>query len=322
MALALGGVYLIWGSTYLAIRVAIETIPPFLMAGSRFLMAGVMLLVWARARGAPRPSLRVWKASAVSGVLMFLVANGAVSWSEQFVPSGLVALLAATVPLWIVLLDWASGRGAPPGFAVSIGILWGFVGVALLVTGAEIGAAGLEDLQGGLFVLFGTVCWAIGSLVARYGPSSESASVGIGLQMLMGGAALIVLAGVTGEFSRFDPSAVSAGSVLAVLYLVVFGSLIGFSSYVWLLRNTQPALASTYAYVNPAVALFLGWALGGEPLSPRTGLAAVVILTAVLIITTRNTRGRRRQPEHEPTGSGNQGSAAGPSGGSGEAGPV
>lgn len=289
--MALAGIYFIWGSTYLGIRIAIETLPPFLMAGFRFVVAGGGLLIWARARGAARPTAYLWKTAAVSGVLMLLGGNGAVVWAEQFIPSGMVALLVATVPLWIVLQDWIWGRGGSPGVGLSFGILWGLGGVALLVTGSEIGRAGPQDLLAGLFVLGGAMCWSAGSLVARYGARPESAALGNGMQMVTGGGALLLAGLLRGEAGAFDPSAISASSVLAFFYLVVFGSLIGFSSYIWLLRNTTPAVASTYAYANPAVALLLGWALAEEPLSARTGLAAFVILTAVVMITTQRTRG-------------------------------
>ncbi|MFH1765371.1 MAG: EamA family transporter, partial [Gemmatimonadota bacterium] len=247
--------------------------------------------LWARARGADWPKAILWKASAISGILMFLGGNGAVVWAEQFVPSGLVALLVATVPIWIVLQDWASGRGGPPGVGVAFGILWGFAGVALLVTGSEIGMAGPQDLIGGLLVLVGAGCWSAGSLIARYGARPASSALGNGMQMVAGGGALLVVGFLRGEPAAFDPAGVPLASVLAFFYLVVFGSLVGFSSYIWLLRNTTPAVASTYAYVNPGVALLLGWALANEPISPRTGVAAFVILSAVLIITTQRTRG-------------------------------
>jgi len=289
--LALGGVYFIWGSTYLGIRLAIETLPPFLMAGVRFLVAGGVLLLWARVRGARGLTARLWFTTGISGLLMFLGGNGAVTWAEQFVPSGLVALLVATVPIWIVIQDWMSGRGPAPGFGLTFGILLGFAGVALLVTGSEIGTAEPEDLLGGLVVLGGAMCWSAGSLVARYGARPASAALGNGMQMVVGGGALFLVALAAGEVGAFEPTQVSRTSVLAFFYLVVFGSLIAFSSYIWLLRNTTPGVASTYAYVNPAVALVLGWALADEPLSPRTGLAAFVILSSVVIITTQRTRG-------------------------------
>jgi drug/metabolite transporter (DMT)-like permease len=295
VGLALASLYLIWGSTYLAIRIAIDTLPPFLMAGVRFLMAGGILVGWARSRGADRPGAGLWKTATVSGILMFLVGNGSVVWAEQFVPSGLVALIVATVPLWIVLQDWGFGRGGPPGPGVMFGILLGFSGVAILVSGSEIGRSGPEQLLGGVFVLIGAGCWAAGSLVARYGAHPPSAAMGNGMQMVAGGVSLLVLGLVTGEAASFDPSSFSLHSLAALLYLTVFGSLLGFSSYIWLLRNTTPAVASTYAYVNPVVALFLGWALAGEPLSVRTGLAAFVILSSVVLITARPVRGHVRR---------------------------
>jgi len=291
VALGLGALYFIWGSTYLAIRIAIETLPPFFMAGSRFLLAGAILFVWAKARGAEGPTFTNWRTAIISGALMLGGGNGAVVWAEQFVPSGMVSLLVATVPLWIVLQDWGWGGGGPPGAGVIFGILWGFFGVALLVTGSEIGRGDVQDLAGGLLVLGGAVAWAAGSLVARYGVRPRSASLGNGMQMLAGGGLLFFWGALRGEVGTIEPEFVSLQSLLAFFYLVVFGSLLGFSSYIWLLRNTTPAVASTYAYVNPVVALFLGWALAEEPLSPRTILAAFVILSAVMVITTRRSKG-------------------------------
>jgi len=291
VAIALGGIYLIWGSTYLAIRIAIETLPPLLMASTRFLVAGGILYGWARIRGAERPTREFWRTAFVSGLLMFLCGNGGVVWAEQFVPSGMVALLVATVPLWIVLQDWWWGRGGAPGPGVLFGLLWGFAGVAILVTGSEIGDATPQHLLGGLLVLGGAGAWAAGSLIARYWPRPESAALGNGMQMLAGAVGLFLGGILRGELGAVDPGTFSMESLLAVLYLIVFGSLLAFSAYMWLLHNTTPAVASTYAYVNPMVALFLGWGLAGEPLSSRTVLAAFVILSAVMIITTRRSRG-------------------------------
>jgi drug/metabolite transporter (DMT)-like permease len=291
VAVALGGLYFIWGSTYLAIRIAIETLPPFLMAGVRFIIAGGILYGWARVRGAARPTMDFWRTAAISGGLMLACGNGAVVWAEQFVPSGMVSLLVATVPLWIVLQDWGWGRGGAPAAGVFVGIVWGFVGVLILVTGTEIGQATFQHLLGGLLVLGGAGAWAAGSLVSRYGARPRSAALGNGMQMLVGGGVLLLGGLLMGEARSFDPGAASSSSLLAVLYLIVFGSLVGFSSYIWLLRNTTPAVASTYAYVNPVVALLLGWALAQEPLSARTLLAAFVILSGVMVITTRRSKG-------------------------------
>jgi drug/metabolite transporter (DMT)-like permease len=222
---------------------------------------------------------------------MLLVGNGAVVWAEQFVPSGMVALIVATVMLWIVLLDWAFGRGSAPLPGTLFGILWGFGGVVLLVTGSEIGRATPQHLLGGILVLIGSVSWAAGSLINRYWDLPGSSALGTGMQMLTGGGGLLLLGFAAGELPEGDPSGFSLSSILALLYLIVFGSLVAFSAYIWLLKNTTPAIASTYAYVNPMVALFLGWALAGEPISRRTILAAFIILSAVMVITTRRTRG-------------------------------
>jgi drug/metabolite transporter (DMT)-like permease len=259
------------------------------MAGVRFSIPGVGLFVWAAVRGAPMPGARIWYTCGISGLLMFMGGNGTVVWAEQFVPSGMVALLVATVPLWIVLQDWGSGRGPAPGLRLSFGIAWGFLGVTLLVTGSEIALAGPQDLMGGLLVLGGAACWSAGSLVSRYGARPRSAAQGNGIQMLAGGISLTLWGLMRGEAGNLDAGAISTASALALLYLIVFGSLIGFSAYIWLFRNTTPAVAATYAYVNPGVALLLGWALAGEPLSARTGLAAFVILSAVVVITTTRT---------------------------------
>jgi drug/metabolite transporter (DMT)-like permease len=288
---ALGAVYFIWGSTYLAIRVAIETLPPFLHAGVRFLVAGMILYGWARLRGAGRPTWSHWKTALLSGFLMLFMGNGAVVWAEQFVSSGMVSLIVATVVLWIVLLDWGFGRGKAPGAGVLFGIVWGFGGVVLLVSGSEIGQATPQHLLGGLLVLAGSGAWAAGSLITRYWELPRSAALGTGLQMLAGGAGLFVGGLLRGELGAVNLSDASVASVVALLYLIVFGSLIAFSAYIWLLQNTTPAVASTYAYVNPMVALLLGWALADEPLSPRTILAAFIILSGVMIIATRRTRG-------------------------------
>jgi drug/metabolite transporter (DMT)-like permease len=278
-------VYLIWGSTYLAILFAIETIPPFLMAGARFLLAGGVLLAWTRWHGAPMPTREEWRGATLVGLLLLLGGNGAVVWSEQWVPSGLVALLVATVPLWMVILHWLWGGGSRPGPALLLGIAWGLVGVALLVGSQEIGSGSREDLLGGLVVLGGSLSWAFGSVWQRRARLPRHPHTASAAQMIGGGAGLLVAAALAGDLGRFDPGAVSLRSAVSVLYLVVFGSLVAFSAYLWLLRVTTPARASTYAYVNPVVALLLGWGLAGEPLGGRTLLAAFVILTSVMIIT-------------------------------------
>lgn len=282
--LAFAAVYLIWGSTYLAIMFAIETLPPFLMAGVRFLISGLIMLVWARSAGPLRATPRQIATAAVVGWLLFLLGNGAVVWSEQHVPSGAAALVVALVPVWMVLLEWAVPGGSRPGWRVAMGLLAGTAGLALLLgpTGGALGEA--IDPVGGLVLVIGTFCWASGSLLTRHGENPPSPRFAIALQMLSGSAGLLVLAWITGDYRAFDPGAVSLKSILAVGYLVVFGALVGFTSYSYLLHTVRPAQVATYAYVNPVVAVFLGWSLGNEALTARGIIAMVVIVSAVAFI--------------------------------------
>lgn len=289
--LAFGAVYVIWGSTYLAIRIAIETLPPFLMAGVRFVVAGTVLLGWARLRGSALPTRIQWRNTAVVGAMLLLVGNGAVVWAEQWVPSGLVALLVATVPLWIVLVDWGWGERRPPGPWLVLGLAWGLAGVALLVGTEGIGIAVGKPLLGAGVVLVGAFSWAAGSIVARDAAMPSSPAMTVGAEMLCGGGLLLLLSLAVGEPAGFRLPDVTLRSVLALLYLIVFGALVAFSAYIWLLGRVPAARVSTYAYVNPVVALFLGWALAGEPMTGRTAVAAAVILSAVMLVNARTRRG-------------------------------
>jgi drug/metabolite transporter (DMT)-like permease len=282
VAIALGAVYLIWGSTYLAIRFAIETIPPFLMAGARYLTAGALLYGWSRLRGAPRPSLAQWRPAAIIGALLLLAGNGGVVWAEQRVSSGLAALLISTEPLWIVLLVWQRDRRQRPGGRVIAGLLLGFAGLVLLVRPGS-SSGGLDPL-GVAAVLIASLCWAGGSIYSQRAKLPSSQLLSTGMQMLSGGALLMIAAAITGEPARFALAEVSARSLLSLAYLVVFGAIIAFTAYVWLLRSASAVLVSTYAYVNPVVAVLLGWAFAGEPLTKGTLIAAAVILTGVALI--------------------------------------
>lgn len=284
MLAAFAAVYLIWGSTYLAIRFAIETLPPFLMAGVRFIIAGGVLYLFARARGLARPTARQWRSAAVIGGLLLLGGNGGVVWSEQYVASGLVALLVATEPLWVALLDWARPGGSRPSRPTALGMVVGFVGVAVLV-GPEGATAGGIPWFPALVVLLAAGSWALGSLYSLRAPLPASPVVATGAEMLTGGVLLLLFGLLRGEAAAFDPAAVSLRSLLAVGYLTVFGSLVAFSAYVWLLRVASPARASTYAFVNPVVAVFLGWLLAAEPLTPRVGVAAALVVAAVVLVT-------------------------------------
>lgn len=283
VAVAFAAIYLIWGSTYLAIRFAVETIPPFSMGALRFLVAGGLVYAAARTR-APRPTARHWLSAVIAGTLLLGGGNGGVVWAEQWVPSGLAALIVATVPLWMVLLDWLFGSGRRPSSALLIGLVWGLVGVGLLVSSNQVGAQSRDGLLGGLALCFASLSWAAGSIYSKGARLPDSPWLATGMQMLAGGVVLGILAMVAGEGARFHPSDFSFKSILALVYLIVFGALIAFTAYIWLLGVTTPARISTYAYVNPAVAVLLGWLLAEEHLDGRAALAMIIILSAIVVV--------------------------------------
>lgn len=281
---AFAAVYLLWGSTYLAIRFAIETMPPLVMAGVRFLVAGTVLYTLVRARGAAKPTRANWLAALIVGGLLLACGNGSVVWAEQLVPSGITALLVATVPLWMVLFDWLRPGGRRPRAMVIAGIALGLVGLVLLVQPSSFGGRAVNPV-GAATLVVASIAWAAGSIYSKHSKLPPSPLLATAMEMLAGGALLVVVGSLSGEVAAFDPSAVSLRSGLALGYLVIFGSLVGFSAYVWLLRVASPSSVSTYAYVNPVVAVILGWALAGESLTLRTLLAAGVIIGAVVLIT-------------------------------------
>jgi len=282
---AFAAVYLIWGSTYLAIRLAVETMPPFLMAGIRFLIAGAILYAWTRWRGTPQPTRAHWLAAAGVGGLLLLGGNGGVVWAAQHVPSGLTALLIATVPLWMALLNWLRPNGVKPNNGVIAGLILGFMGITLLIGPSKLASGHHVDPLGAAVLIIASLSWAAGSLYSRRAQLPASPLLATGMEMLAGGALLLIASLLFGEWTRFELSAPSLRSWLALSYLIFFGALIGFTAYIWLLRVTTPAQASTYAYVNPVVAIFLGWAFASEPLTVRTLLAAAIIIGAVVVIT-------------------------------------
>ncbi len=288
VVLAFVAVYVIWGSTYLAIRWAEEGgLPPFLMAGARFVIAAALMFAWARRQGAALPAAADVRLGVVTGMMMLTAGNGTVVWSEQFVPSGRVALVVATVPVWMVLVDWARPGGHRPSALELAGLAIGLGGVAYLI-GPEALALGQGDarlLLGEVAALAGSASWGIGSLVARYGTGHATPAMRTTLQMATAGVVLSTVALLHGDWRSFDPAAVTAKAWWSFAYLVTFGSLIGFSAYVWLLRVVSPAKASTYAYVNPAVAVFLGWLLAGEPLTLRMLWASAIIIAGVALVT-------------------------------------
>lgn len=285
-------VYVVWGSTYLAIRWALETIPPFTMAGARYLVAGGVLLAWVKLRGAPRVTFRDLGPAFLTGGLMLLCGNGGVVWAEQRIASGLAALLVAVEPLFIVALQATlpQERRRPSARAL-VGVAFGVTGVVLLVGPVRLGGERV-DLAGAGAVLFAAFAWALGSLLSRHLAPPASPLQATALQMLAGGVLLGCASGAAGEWARFSPALVSGRSLAAVAYLVVFGSLVAFTAYVWLLRVASPALVSTYAFVNPIVAVFLGWLLAREEVGPRTLVAAAVIVGAVVLITLGESRRR------------------------------
>jgi drug/metabolite transporter (DMT)-like permease len=279
-------VYILWGSTFYAIRVGIESFPPLLMAGLRHFVVGLAFYPLFRRATREKPTFSQWRTSFVTGLLLLAVGNGTVSWSEQSVPSGIAALLVATVSLWMVLVDWLRPGGHRPAPRVLAGFLLGFLGMALLIGPKHIGNSERVDPVGACALIGASFAWALGSIYSRHHPHPRSPLLGVGMQTLSGGAVLCLAAFVIGETRSFHFSNVTVRSWLALLYLIVFGSALGYSAYVYILKHSSAARVATYAFVNPVVALFLGWFLAAEPLSLRTLLASGIILTSVLLVIT------------------------------------
>lgn len=285
--LAFAIIYIVWGSTYLAIRVVVETIPPFLSAASRFLVAGAMLMGFLKLRGVALPNSSQWRHSLVSGLLLTVGGNGLVVWAEQSISSGLAALLVALTPVWFALLDWLRPGGKQPQAKTIVGIAIGFTGVILLVTGRSLPGSGGQQssLWAASAVIVAGFLWAVGSLFSKYSPNHGSPWMNAAAQMICGGAGLSVVAFCTNELPRTEFSAISVHSWIAWLYLVLFGSWVGFTAYVWLLRVSTPARISTYAYVNPVIAVLLGWIVLDETITARMAWGALVVLAGVITIT-------------------------------------
>jgi drug/metabolite transporter (DMT)-like permease len=282
LILAFAIIYVFWGSTYLAIRVTVESLPPFLSGAVRFLVAGVALFVLLRLRGAPSPKAVQWRNSAVAGLLLLVGGNGLVMWAEKSISSGLAALLVALTPIWFALLDWARPNGTRPQWRTFVGIVVGFAGIALLVNGD---AGGNGSLFAAIAVIVAGIFWAGGSLYSKHAPGTGSPWMNAATQMITGGAGLLLAGIVLGEPWRTEWIQVTSRSLLALAYLIVFGSWIAFSAYVWLLQVSTPTRVSTYAYVNPVIAVFLGWALLGEAVTSRMFLGMFVVVAGVVIIT-------------------------------------
>lgn len=282
---ALLAVYLIWGSTYLGIRFAVETIPPFMMAGTRFVIPGLLLLVWRRLAGDPPPTRRQWRSAAIIGLLLLVGGNGLVSWAEQRVASGITSLLVGSAPFWMVLVDAFFASKKRPSWQAILGLIGGFGGIALLVDPLSLfQGQGRYDVTGIGALFLAAFLWSVGSVYGRSADMPKSSLLGTGMEMLAGSAGLFGVSLLRGEWRGFDPATISLRSGLATLYLTLFGSLIAFVAYSWLLRNAPVALTATYAYVNPLIAVLLGNWLGREPLDARIAVAAAVIVGAVILI--------------------------------------
>lgn len=283
---AFAAVYLIWGSTYLAIRWGVAEIPPFLMAGGRFLGAGTVFVAWAAHRGAARPTARDWLTTALIGLLMAAGGNGGVSWALQRVPSGVGALLVSMVPFWVALIDWLRPRGARPPGQVGVGLALGFAGVALLVNPTDLAGARTLDGVGAGTIVAASLLWATGSVYSRYAPQPASHWLSAGMQMLGGGAVLMVLSAASGELTRLDWSTVSPAAFGAWFYVAALGS-VAYGCYLWLLKASTPAKAATYAYVNPVIALLLGYLLAGETLTLWSLGSSALVVAGVLLVVSR-----------------------------------
>jgi len=288
LALGYATIYLIWGSTYLANRVAIETLPPFLMPGARFLAAGTLLAGWLWFRGAAPPSPRQIRDNAIAAVFL-LGGTGLVVWAQQYIPSGLTALIIGASPLFFAVVEWAWPGGEAPSAIAGVALVTGFAGVTWLAAPWQSAGTGGLQLLPTMVILVGSLMWAVGGIFSRHLKARAHPLVGASVQMLIGGSLLLMVGSLLGEWSLFSWTYISARSFGAFAYLVIAGSLIAFPTFIWLMQHSSPSRVSTYAYVNPVVAVALGWLILDEPLGPRTLVSAAVILAAVALITTQQT---------------------------------
>jgi drug/metabolite transporter (DMT)-like permease len=287
LVLAFAAIYLIWGSTFLAIRYAIETLPGFLMAAVRFVTAGALLCMWAKWQGATLAEGHPRRAAFTSGLLLLFLGHGSVVLAVHWVPSGLAALLMSTTPLWVAMLEWALPGGRHPGGRVTAGILMSFLGIIMLIGVGDL-RSGTIDFLGAAILAVSSLCWAAGTIYSRTAKISSSPLMTSGMQMLWGGVFLFAAAVLNGDLNGFSPTSVSFRSILALLYLIFFGSILAFTAYSWLIKVTSPARAITSAYVNPVVAVLLG-AAAGEPLTYRMSVAMLTIVLGVFVTTNAKT---------------------------------
>jgi drug/metabolite transporter (DMT)-like permease len=299
--LAFAIIYFVWGSTYLAIRVGVQEVPPFLLAAMRFLVAGLVLYGWMIAKGERQPSGRQWRSVSLLAILIFGIDYGLVFWSEQRVPSGVTAVMMATIPAFMAVSEIIFLRTQRLTARLALALLIGIGGVAVLVSRSlNLGGAPI-DRVGAVALIIASMSWSVGSILTRKLPLPPSKVMSSGAQMLAGGVFLALTAAALGEFRNFHPSTVSRGAWLALLYLIVAGSIIGFTAYIWLIHHESPTKVGTYAYVNPVVAVLVGYFLGGEALGPRTILGTLLVLISVLVITTTQAKKPVTTPSVEDT---------------------
>ncbi|MEO8128908.1 MAG: EamA family transporter [Bryobacteraceae bacterium] len=288
--LAFAIIYFVWGSTFLSIRVGVREVPPFVLAAMRFLVAGAVLYGWMIARGEPAPDLRQWRSATLLALLIFVLDYGLLFWAEQTVPSGITAVMMATIPVFMALMEIIFLRTQKLTLRLALALSIGICGVAVLMNRSS-GLAGAPiETTGAVALLIAAVSWSLSSILTRKLPLPPSKVMSSGSQMLAGGILLTFTAGALGEFHNFHPLTVSLGAWLALLYLIVAGSIVGFTAYVWLIHHESPTKVGTYAYVNPVVAVLVGYFLGGEELGLRTILGTLLVLVSVIVITTTNVK--------------------------------
>lgn len=286
LVLAFAIIYLVWGSTFLAIRIGVREVPPFLLAGMRFILAGIVLFAWARAKGAPLPSRREWASAALLAVLVFVLDYGLVFWSEQRVQSGVAAVMLATIPMFTALSEIIFLQTQRLTARLSFALLIGLGGVAVLTSRSTGFSEEPINRYGAIALVIAACAWSIAAVLMRKLPLPASKSMSSAAQMLVGGVWLVIASAGLGEFRGFHPETVSRGVWLALIYLVVAGSIIAYTAYVWLIHHESPTKVGTYAYVNPVVAVAVGHFLGGEAVGPRTLLGSLLVLVSVVVITT------------------------------------
>ena len=292
--LAFAIIYFVWGSTFLAIRVGVREVPPFLLAGMRFFVAGIVLYAWMRARGTPSPVLREWAAASFLAILIFVLDYGLLFWAEKRVPSGIAAVMMATIPAFMAVSEIFILRTQQLTTRLGVALLVGLTGVAVLMSRTmSLGEVPI-DTAGACALIVAAMSWSVASALTRRLPLPEAKVMSSGSQMLAGGVLLTLTAALLGEFRGFHVQAVSHGAWLALLYLIVAGSIVGFTAYVWLIHHESPTRVGTYAYVNPVVAVLVGYFLGGEAIGPRTIIGTLLVLVSVIVITT--TPSKKREP--------------------------